>query len=337
MAHRVVRRLRPDGPQTVRIDLDTGERTESHEEPTHWLVRAPLNAHTHIGDAFLTGRVPDGDLASIVAPPDGFKHRQLARADPDDVVAGIRTALGEYANAGCRRIVDFREGGLDGVRLLRAALDQSPEAPAVTVLGRPTRPDEVGAVLAQTDGLAFSSLRDHADHDLGEAARACHDAGGRFAIHFSETMREDAEAALALEPDLLVHLCAASDEDVARVADADVPVAVCPSSNARFGLKPPIELLEQHGVRWVFGTDNAMFGGRSLLAEARLVAAGHPDLSDERLVHALQADGWEPRWGLDAADDPPPLLLPIGVDGRIDWQAPAERPNTPVALDRRTR
>lgn len=337
MAHRVVRRLGPDGPHTVRLDLETGEHAASDEEPTHWLVRAPLNAHTHVGDAFLAGRVPDGDLASVVAPPDGFKHRELARAEPDVVIAGIRAALAEYARAGCRRIVDFREGGVDGVRLLGAALDEAPEAPAVTILGRPAGPaDDVTPILARTDGLAFSSLADDADQDLEQIAAACHDAGGLFAIHLSEAVREDVEAALALEPDLLVHLCAASDEDIGRVAEADVPVAVCPSSNARFGLEPPIGLLEAHGVRWAFGTDNAMFGGRSLVAEAARVRATHPGVADERLVRALEAEGFEEGWGLPAGPAPPPLLLPIGSDGRIDWKAPAERPNTRRAMDRRT-
>lgn len=324
MSERVVRRLGPDGPQTVRIDPDTGEHAESDKEPTHWLVRAPLNAHTHVGDAFLTGRVPDGDLASIVAPPDGFKHRELARADPGTVVAGMRTALAEYAAAGCRRIVDFREGGVEGVRLLRAALDEAAEAPAVTILARGDI-EEVDRLLAQADGLAFSSIVNDAGRDLGRLSRSCHEAGGLFAIHLSEAKREDVEAALALEPDLLVHLCKATHADARRVADEGVPVVVCPTSNARFGFEPPVATLEEAGVEWFVGTDNAMFGSRSVFEEAARIRALHPDLPDERLAQVVEAPGVEARWGLAAAADAGDVLLPLDDSGRIQWTGPARR------------
>ncbi len=324
MTTRVARRLGPDGPETVRVDLETGEAAPSDDEPTHWLVGAPLNAHTHIGDAFLTGRVPDGDLASIVAPPDGFKHRMLAQADPDVVVAGIRTALAEYAQAGCRRIVDFREGGVEGIRLLRAALDEALEAPAVTMLGRGDV-EEVDRLLAQADGLAYSSIADDVDRDLAWLSRRCHEARGIFAIHLSEGKREDVEAALALEPDMLVHLCKATPADVRRVAEAGIPVVVCPTSNARFGLEPPVATLEATGVEWFVGTDNAMFGSRSVFEEAAWIRAHHPDLPDERLVRAVEAPGAEARWALDAAPEAADILLPLDGSGRVDWTGPARR------------
>lgn len=324
MSGRVVRRLGPDGPETLAFSPD-GTLAPSDAEPTHWLLRAPLNAHTHVGDAFLTGRVPAASLAETVGP-DGFKHRELSQVAPATAIEAIRRTLAEYARAGCRRFVDFREGGVEGVRWLRQPIDETDEAPHATILGRPDAADaDASAVLAESAGLGFSSLADDAERDLAAMADACHRAGAMFAIHLSEAKREDVDAALALEPDLLVHLCKASRGDLARIADEDVPVAVCPSSNARFGLTPPVAALEEERVDWFLGTDNAMFGGRSVLAEAALVRAQHPELPDARIVRALEADVAEPRWGIDVAPDPAPVLLPLDPAGRIEWDAPMQR------------
>jgi cytosine/adenosine deaminase-related metal-dependent hydrolase len=276
-----------------------------------WLLRLPLNAHTHIGDAFLTGQVPNAPLAALVAPPDGFKHRALAAASAEQIEQGMRKALAEYEAAGMRRILDFREGGRAGVDTLLRVLAEGPVAPVVSILGRTVGAKDDGvSVLEAADGLGIVSVSTPDQPDLVELAARAQEMGRYVALHASEDRREPIDEILGLAPDLLVHMCHATRSDLEDVADDDVPVAVCPSSNARFGLKPPIELLEDLEATWWIGTDNAMFGARSVLAEAALLHDEFPDISPLRLVEALEAADFEERWDL-REPDPRFLLLPV--------------------------
>jgi cytosine/adenosine deaminase-related metal-dependent hydrolase len=332
-------RLDAEGPRTLRLDVEGTvlldvEETAATREPSHCLIKAPLNAHTHVGDAFLTGQVPEGSLDEIVAPLHGFKHRQLASADPTTVADGIQRVLREYAATGTRRLIDFREGGVDGIRLVRSLATGGLD---VHLLGRPGGED-LDAVVSAADGIGFPSYTDD-PQAARQAAEAAHAAGKPLALHASEAVREPIEEVLVLEPDLLVHLAAATDADVARVVDADVPVAVCPSSNRRFGLRPPVPRLLELGARWALGTDNAMFGSRSVVEEAAFAQRMFPQVPQEALVAALEADGFEQVVGLDVRETDAWLLVPMDPAGRIQWWEPAlrlrEGPNTAAGLRRR--
>ena len=229
---------------------------EPPEPPVHIgeISAAVIDGHTHIGDA---GLVLDRKytLEELVAPPNGLKHRYLRSTSRDEVMVSMR----DYADALCGPVthfIDFREGGVEGVRMLRDVSDKA------VILGRPISPEfdpnEVDGILDVADGLGISSISDMSLRYIEALADAAHRKGKIFAIHASERIREDIDSVLSLEPDFIVHMCESTDMDMRKCADADVPVVVCATSNMYFGKVPPIARFVKSGVTLSIGTDNAM-------------------------------------------------------------------------------
>ena len=94
-----------------------------------------------------------------------------------------------------------------------------------------------------------------------------------FAIHAGEKDRNDIEKALSLEPDLLIHLTNATKKDLEDVADAEVPVVVCPRSNliTGAGMAPIADMLEA-GITVAAGTDNVMLNSVNMFAEMEFMS-----------------------------------------------------------------
>jgi cytosine/adenosine deaminase-related metal-dependent hydrolase len=237
---------------------------------------APVNGHTHLGDAVSTGEPPNGPLRELVAPPHGLKFR-LLRDTPEPVKRrAMRGELRRLAREGVAVTVDFREEGVPGIRSLRAAARGV--ATRAFVLGRPLRrpldPEELRSVLAEADGVGLSSAREEPEAVRRAVASACRSRGKKYALHASEEVREDPAVYLRPRPDLLVHLTEATVPDLEAVRDAGVTVAVCPRSNALFGRRPDLATLERLGIPTMLGTDNAMFHAPSLFRELEFAYVG---------------------------------------------------------------
>lgn len=254
------------------------------------------NAHTHLGDAVVTQELR-GTIEELVAPPHGLKHRVLAKAKDAAVIAAMRRAMATMLRTGTTGFADFREGGLKGLKLLYAALAALPLRGLA--LGRPGQleydPREVAAILRACDGVAVSAHVDWPPDAIEKLAAHVRRERKVFALHCSERVREDIDKVLGLAPTFLVHMVHATDEDLTRCADADVPVVVCPRSNAFFGMTPDIPRMLRAGVDLCLGTDNAMINVPSMLREmefAYRVARMHGGVpAREILWMALRARG----------------------------------------------
>lgn len=272
------------------------------------LLPAPVNGHTHVGDGFAREADVPTDLEAAVAPPDGLKHRLLAEADREDLVEGMRRALQEMLRGGCHRFLDFRENGLEGVEALREAASGLPVDP--TILARPEEPgydaDEVAALLEAADGLGLSGIGDVPVEDARALAEAAREADAAFALHASEGEREDVDLVLDLDPDFVVHMVHATDEDLADVAAADVPVVVCPRSNHHFASIPPVEAMAEAGVDVALGTDNAMLHPAQVLDEAAFLRERRPELAAETVYE------WTFESGRRLTDEDPPDPFAVG-------------------------
>ncbi|MFP4546025.1 MAG: amidohydrolase family protein, partial [Methanomassiliicoccales archaeon] len=88
-----------------------------------------------------------------------------------------------------------------------------------------------------------------------------------FGLHASERIREDIDQVLDLEPDFLVHMNQATDDDLALCAQEEVPVVVCPRSNLFFQRLPPLARMLEAGVEIGLGTDNAMISLPDMIGE----------------------------------------------------------------------
>jgi cytosine/adenosine deaminase-related metal-dependent hydrolase len=264
------------------------------------VIPAPVNGHTHLGDAVSVREPPVGSLSRLVGTPGGYKFRLLASTPRAEKVRAMRAALARMARAGVAATVDFREEGLEGVESLRAAARSSPVRAVVLgrPLARPIEPRELAAVLRASDGIGLSSARDETVGTRRIVASACHRAGKRFGLHASEAVREAPASYLDPTPDLLVHLARATPADLAEVRDARVTVAVCPRSNALFGRQPDLRTMERLGVRMMLGTDNAMFHSPSIWRELEFAYVSsrlrHRPVSAEFLARSALVEPW--RW-----------------------------------------
>jgi len=303
--------LDAEGPRAAYVRLRRGRVVEAgpigtdsargrERRITGIVIPSPVNAHTHLGDAMSTREPPAVPLAQLVQPPHGYKFRLLASTPPEAKRRAMRAALARMRRAGVAVTIDFREEGAAGVRLLRAASRGSGVRTVILgrPLARPIEPEELQDLLRAGDGVGLSSARDESVETRRTVARACRTAGKRFALHASEATREDPAVFLDPRPDLLVHLAAATPDDLAAVRDAGVPVAVCPRSNALFGRQPDLRSMERLGVKMFLGTDNAMFHSPSIWRELEFAYVGsrlkHRAVSALYLARAALVEPW--RW-----------------------------------------
>jgi len=251
-------------PAPVDIIIEDGTITSIEDNPKApplWICPAFFNAHTHLGDTIAMDCGTTGDLVALVTPPHGLKHRLLRAAPRNELVAAMRASIGGMIAGGIAGCADFREGGPDGVRALEEADAGLPFRPVA--FGR-----EGGELIAP--GLGISSTRDVPDTEkLVSVARK---AGKKVAFHAGERDSTDVDAALAYEPDLLIHMTHATKRQLRHCADKGIPVAVCPRSNWMLGVassrrNPPLALMEDLGCTIWLGTDNVMFVQPDMFSE----------------------------------------------------------------------
>ena len=254
--------------------VSDGNTTELLEGPSEHvpdirgvIVPELVDAHTHCADAGVKPR-PGMTLEELVAPPDGLKHVYLRTTPREKLVKDMRSFGIQARSNGIGTFIDFREGGAEGCRMAREA------CPDAVILGRPISPEfdasEIDDILSVADGIALSSLKDM-DHVYAEkVADQVHRAGKAFALHVSERVREDIDTVLSLEPAFVVHMVEATDPDLRKCVDSDIPIAVCPRSNRYFGKTPPLRRMMEAGNTVAMGTDNAMLCAPDLRPEALL-------------------------------------------------------------------
>ena len=133
------------------------------------VMPAFINAHTHIGDA-IAKDVGDGlSLDELVAPPNGLKHQLLNSATDAQLVDAMHEAAKEMMYNGISTFIDFREGGLHGIKLLKEAIYDLPIN--ACILGRSDKfydpevsADEIAMetreLLRNCDGIGLSGIAD---------------------------------------------------------------------------------------------------------------------------------------------------------------------------------
>ncbi|SEP79928.1 amidohydrolase family protein [Natrinema salaciae] len=253
-------------PVEGRVVIDDDGRIEAIEETAvdgdDVILPAFVNAHTHIGDSIAKEAGGGLSLEELVAPPDGLKHRLLRAASRDELVSGMKRSLQYMREAGTAACLDFREGGVEGVRMLEDAADGLPIDALSFARG------SVDAMHAG-DGFGASGAN---DASFDRERRATSEADKPFGIHAGEVDDSDINPALDLDPDFLVHMVHPERVHLERIADSEIPIVVCPRSNlvTDVGLSPYDELSERTTL--ALGTDNVMLNSPSMFREMEFLA-----------------------------------------------------------------
>ncbi len=213
------------------------------------IVPGLLDMHSHLADHDARGDLPLSIKEAFF--PGGAKHRFLEGIDDVSLIGSIRSAL-EEVSPGVDTVIDFREGGVRGMKALLEAARGSPTR--VLGFGRPDPYEGIGPLLEMAQGLGMPSL-ESCGEGLREAARG---RGIPFALHASELFREDVSAILDLDPDMVVHMVSGTRNDWRALSDADIPVVVCPRASLAFGLHLDLKGMLDEGLSMGLGTDNAM-------------------------------------------------------------------------------
>ena len=238
-------------------------------------IIAPLffNAHTHLGDSFIT-EPPNGGLEKMVIPPNGVKHQRLQCTENNLIGESILRELKFMAASGIGFFCDYREGGVEGLDAMNIAKETAKKAdidiPAGLVLGRPASgfdSSELSELLELSDGVGLSSLVDFSPQEIMEITGAVQERGKLISAHLSEGKRERPDLAVECNAWPLIHLACATDDDLRKIAEARLPMVVCPRSNLMFSLMPNVYRMIKAGVEIMVGTDNSFLTRPDMHAE----------------------------------------------------------------------
>ena len=233
-----------------------GDGFVSDAENLKGLLAMPglVNAHTHIGDSFAKEACIGLSVKQAVGI-DGMKWTLYDKANREEIVAGMRDSAKEMLCSGITSYADFREGGHEGLRDLKEA---AKDLPIKTIaLGR-----DLKGQLEDCDGLGLNM------YQIDQISYNRKDLRGKIlAVHAGEIPGE-VEAALRVDPDIIVHYTNCTHEDIKAAADKRIMVIVCPRSNAclRVGFPPVRELIDA-GVNVALGTDNVMINSPNMWSE----------------------------------------------------------------------
>jgi len=251
------------------------------------IVPTFVNAHTHIGDSFIRNKnleLPK-DIKKLVAPPDGLKHKLFSKTDQDEIIKGMKKSLDLMSKTGTKYFCDFRENGITGIHEIESALKSMPISNVI--LSRPNiceyNKNEIDLILKNSNGIGLSSVSDWDYSIIKKISKETRRKQKIFAIHASERIREDIDLILDLKPNFLVHMTKATESDLKKVKENNIPIVICPRSNSFFGMKPKYELLKKIGLTLLIGTDNCMINTPNILEEIAFIRSQTNVFSLEKL------------------------------------------------------
>lgn len=314
--------------------MDLGKPAPTPIGTKQVVIPGLVNAHTHVGDAFLADAATQMTLAEAFFRPDGFKYRALKQIEPDEHIAHMTDFLCGMANSGVVAHFDFREQGIKGCRRLREAskksgvrsvilsqLDQSPFSE--DELSNPNLPlpesvqKEAEELFTLSDGFSESTMNDLTDRAWAQIAEMTEAAGKARAVHCLEdnsyrdtSLKRTGKGDLAraidlLDPDIIIHLTVANHNEIKLLAESKIPAVINPRANAVLGLPmPPVARLLRAGVPLLLGTDNGMLNGPNLFAEldftyklARSQAGPEDPIQPLDILRMVTSNVQKTRWG----------------------------------------
>ncbi len=90
------------------------------------LIPGFVNCHTHIGDSIAKDILVNSSVDKRIHPVSGIKSKILKETDPKHIKNFMKNSCYSMLNKGITTFVDFREGGLEGIMMLKEVLTKIP-------------------------------------------------------------------------------------------------------------------------------------------------------------------------------------------------------------------
>ncbi len=272
------------------INANSKPKEESYDCEGLLMVPGFINAHTHVGDSIAKDIGIEYGVDEKIHPIMGFKQKIFRNSKPSHLTSFVRNSCLSMAKKGITTFVDFREGGLNGIEILRKAVHDLPIRSIIlgridyyqdlrsikknTPLPAPKK-DELTRLLKKCDGLGISGPNENSDSMLKyysniKKIRAIHSAETTESCEISKktTGKTETQRALLLKPHFLIHMTHASKKDLLLVAKHKTSIVVCPRANAALaeGI-PDVNLMIKTGCNITIGTDNVMINSPDMFRE----------------------------------------------------------------------
>ena len=254
------------------------------------LIPGFVNCHTHIGDSIAKDITLNSSVDNRVHPVSGIKSKILKETDPKYLKNFMKNSCQSMLKKGITTFVDFREGGLDGILMLKEVLSQIPIRSII--LGRlefyqniieikknisfpKNKIEELTKLLQKCDGLGISGANENSQSVLKyysktSKIRAIHSSETNRTVSTSKKITGKSETlrALDLKPHFMVHMTYASKGDLFATAKKTRGIVICPRANASLaeGI-PNIDLMKNTGCTIALGTDNIMINSPDMFRE----------------------------------------------------------------------
>lgn len=245
-----------------------------------------LNAHMHIGDSIIKDQGYGLSLDEMVKPPNGIKHVALANSSDDSLIDAMRNSLMDMINSGISHFIDYREGGIKGIKLLKKAAKNLPVTPII--LGRDDSfygddPDLKAVKIASrkilkiADGIATSGFGEITDEAAEIITKSCEKYNKISSIHAAEseaaqinsinkTNYSEIERAVRNNFKQIVHITNPKNNDLKLINESKINVVLCPRANATLSVGiPPLNSINTSNP--LLGTDNVMFNSPNIFRE----------------------------------------------------------------------
>lgn len=250
----------------IEFDEDTGRITHigkgydyKGKDLRGYVAIPPLvNAHAHTADFTFPEVEITKSLKELVGDPKSVKYEYFKKYR-DKIAERIAQFLKYSKSLGIFTIVDFREEGIEGIKIALEADKIVAEVNHI-LLGRLDvfSEEELIKLRSISHGYGLPSVNSNSKDELAKISTVFSDK--IRGAHVSETkrhyLRDDLEYLLSYyKPTLLIHGTNLNEPDFDLISD--IPLVVCPRSNLWFSAGiPRIADAIEKGVKLLFGTDN---------------------------------------------------------------------------------
>ena len=274
----------------IQKNIHPSAKEDSFDCEGQLLIPGLINCHTHIGDSIAKDVIINNTVDERIHPVYGVKTKILKKTKPSHLVSFMENTCKSMIQKGITTFVDFREGGLDGIEILKKVLAKVPIRSII--LGRVEyyqnrkqikqnlnlpveKRRQLVDILKKCDGIGISGANENSNSVLKfysntKKLRAIHSAETLDSIRTSKQITGKSEIlrALQLKPHFLVHMTYASKNELFLTSQKTRGIVVCPRANAALaeGI-PDLEMMLKAGCNIAIGTDNVMINSPDIFRE----------------------------------------------------------------------